>query len=75
MLTHGLEEGRGGTARQLGHMDERKGEREWRGRGDQPGREGEQHQPQQRHQLLERPLGEWTESFPLSPTPLLTKCH
>ena len=25
-------------------------------------------------QLLERPLGEWTESFPLSPTPLIIKC-
>ena len=27
------------------------------------------------NQLLERPLGEWMESFPLSPTPLLTKCR
>ena len=30
--------------------------------------------PHSNSQLLERPLGEWTESFPLSPTPLIIKC-
>ena len=41
MLTPGLEEGRGGAASQPGHLDERQRGRDWRRRGDQPGREGE----------------------------------
>ena len=33
MLTHGLEEGRGGAARQLGHLDERAGRERMEGEG------------------------------------------